>query len=207
MVKNTPANIGDTRDAASILGSERSPGGGHDNPLQYSCLRNSMDRGAWRVTAHGVTKSRSRLSTHTHTHPLTQSAKKQRNWQHVPRDVIYQGHNIISELFLAKTFNFNWIMNKELNKPKPKYPTKQLAWSLQKCQCHKRKKKKKRLVELLQIKGRQERWHSHQNATHSPWLDRILNLKKYEEQSYCWYNWIHFNMECILGNIQLILLL
>ena len=49
MVKNTPANAGDIRDVGLIPGSERSPGGGHGNSLQYSCLENSMDRGAWPV--------------------------------------------------------------------------------------------------------------------------------------------------------------
>ena len=57
VVKNPPANAGGTRDIGSIPGSGRSPGGGHGNPLQYSCLENSMDRGAWRATVHGVTKS------------------------------------------------------------------------------------------------------------------------------------------------------
>ena len=45
------------RDPGSIPGSRRSPGEGNGNPLQYSCLENSMDRGAWQVTVHGVTKS------------------------------------------------------------------------------------------------------------------------------------------------------
>jgi len=56
------------RDKASILGSGKSPGGGHGNPLQYSCLENPMDRRAWQVTVHRVTKSQTRLkrfSTHT----------------------------------------------------------------------------------------------------------------------------------------------
>ena len=53
MVKNPPANAGD---AGSIPGLERSSGGGNGNPLQYSCLENSMDRGAWRATVHGVTE-------------------------------------------------------------------------------------------------------------------------------------------------------
>ena len=57
VVKNLPANAGDLRDAGLILGSGRSPGGGHGNPLQYSYLENPMDRGAWRATAHGVTES------------------------------------------------------------------------------------------------------------------------------------------------------
>ena len=57
VVKNPPVNAGDIRDSGSIPGLGRSPGGGHDNPLQYSCLENPMDRGAWRATVHGVTKS------------------------------------------------------------------------------------------------------------------------------------------------------
>ena len=58
MVKNPSANAADVRDASSIPGSERSSGGGHGNPLQYSCLENPMERGAWRATVHGVAKSR-----------------------------------------------------------------------------------------------------------------------------------------------------
>ena len=58
MIKNPPANAGDTRDEGSIPGSGRSPAGGHGNPLQYSCLENPMDRGA---IVHGVTKSQTQL--------------------------------------------------------------------------------------------------------------------------------------------------
>ena len=53
-VKNSPANAGDNRDMGLISGLGRSPGGGHDNPLQYSCLENPMDRGAWWATVHGL---------------------------------------------------------------------------------------------------------------------------------------------------------
>ena len=49
MLKNAPANAGDARDPGSVLRSARSPGGEHGNPLQYSCLENPMDRGAWQV--------------------------------------------------------------------------------------------------------------------------------------------------------------
>ena len=56
MVKKLPANAEDLRDTGSIPGSGRSPGRGYSNPLQYSCLENPMDRGAWRATDHGVTK-------------------------------------------------------------------------------------------------------------------------------------------------------
>ena len=61
-VGNPPANAGDTEDAGSIPGSGRSLVEGNGNPLQYSCLENPMDRGAWQATVHGVTKSQTRLS-------------------------------------------------------------------------------------------------------------------------------------------------
>ena len=57
VVKNPPANAGDVEDVGSIPGSGRSPGGGHGDPLQYSCLGNPMDRGAWRAAVHGVAES------------------------------------------------------------------------------------------------------------------------------------------------------
>ena len=57
MVKNSPANAGDIRDVGSIPGTGRSPGGGHSNPPQYSCLENPMDRGAWQATVHKVAQS------------------------------------------------------------------------------------------------------------------------------------------------------
>ena len=57
VVKNLPANAGDIRDVGSIPGSGRSPGEGNGYPLQYSCLENPMDRGAWQATVHEVAKS------------------------------------------------------------------------------------------------------------------------------------------------------
>ena len=57
LVKNPPDIAGDRRDARSIPGLERSPGEGHGNPLQYSCLKNPVDRGAWRAIVPGVAKS------------------------------------------------------------------------------------------------------------------------------------------------------
>ena len=56
VVKNPPANAGDVRDVALIPGSGRFPGGGHGNPLQYSCLENPMDRGSWGAIIQGVTE-------------------------------------------------------------------------------------------------------------------------------------------------------
>ena len=104
MVKNLPANAGDTssipgsrrcpeegnrlphssvsKESACNAGDlglipqlGRPPGEGNGNPLQYSCLENPMDRGAWRATVHGVTKSWTRLSVHTHTHTHTHTHK------------------------------------------------------------------------------------------------------------------------------------
>ena len=69
LVKNLPAMQEPQGDTGSILGLEISPGEGYDNPLQYSCLDNLMDRGAWCITVHGVARSWTRLkglSMHAH---------------------------------------------------------------------------------------------------------------------------------------------
>ena len=73
VVKNLAVNAGDIRDWGLIPGSGRSPGGGNDNLLQYSCLENSMDRGAWQATVHGVTKSWNDRA-HAHTYWFTKIA-------------------------------------------------------------------------------------------------------------------------------------
>ena len=78
VVKNPPANAGDTRDSGSIPGSERSPGVGNGKPLQYSCLENPMDRGAWQLQSVSRQESditecaRMHARTYTHTHTHTQ---------------------------------------------------------------------------------------------------------------------------------------
>ena len=66
VVKNSHANAGDVRDMGSIPGLRRSPGEGNGNPLQYSCLENSMDRGVWQATVYGAAKSHTQLSIHKH---------------------------------------------------------------------------------------------------------------------------------------------
>ena len=66
VVKNLTANAGDLRDMGLIPGLGRCPGGGHGNPLQYSCLENPMDRGAWWDTVHRAIQSRTRLKLMTH---------------------------------------------------------------------------------------------------------------------------------------------
>ena len=71
VVKNLLVNAGDAGDAGLIPGSGRFPGGRNGNPLQYSCQENSMDRGAWQATVHGVTESDTTEHTHTHTHTHT----------------------------------------------------------------------------------------------------------------------------------------
>ena len=68
MVKNPPANVGDTKDSGWIPGLGRWTAKGSGNPRQYSHLGNPMDRGAWQATVRGLTKSRTRRHTHTHTH-------------------------------------------------------------------------------------------------------------------------------------------
>ena len=65
VVKNPPTNTGDTRDASLIPGSGRSLGGGNGHPLQYSCLENPMDRGAWQATVCGVAESDTTEMTYT----------------------------------------------------------------------------------------------------------------------------------------------
>ena len=68
-VNNPPASAGDVRDVGSIPGSGRSPGEGSGNPLQYSCLENPMDRGAWGAIVHRAAKNRPRVST-AHTYAI-----------------------------------------------------------------------------------------------------------------------------------------
>ena len=79
VLKNLPANTGDARDTVSIPGLGQSPAGGNGNPLQYSCLENSTDRGAWRATDHEVSKSwtqRKRLNEHACTLFRTQGKQE-----------------------------------------------------------------------------------------------------------------------------------
>jgi len=74
LIKNLPAKVGDIRDTqGSIPGLRRTPGGGHGNPLQYSCLENPMDRRAWQATVHRVAKSwtpQKQICTHAQTRTL-----------------------------------------------------------------------------------------------------------------------------------------
>ena len=67
MIKNSSANAGDIRDAGSIPGLGGSPGGEHGNPLQYSCLENPIDRGAWQTAVHRVTQESDTIEATWHT--------------------------------------------------------------------------------------------------------------------------------------------
>ena len=87
MVKNLSANAGDVREAGLIPESGRSPGGGHGNPLQYPCLENPMDRGAWWTTVHRITKSQTQLSTYVHTHTHTHTHTHSINSRFFPRKI------------------------------------------------------------------------------------------------------------------------
>ena len=71
LVKSMPAIVRDAKDVGSVHGLGRCLGEGNGNLLQYSCLENSVAKGAWKDTVHGVTKSQTWLSMHTHTHTLT----------------------------------------------------------------------------------------------------------------------------------------
>ena len=82
VVKNLPVNAGDVRDLDSIPGSGRSPGGRHSNPLPYSCLENSMDKGAWQAIVHRITESQTwlqRLSMYAWLCIISGRNKKERN--------------------------------------------------------------------------------------------------------------------------------
>ena len=68
LVKNLPASAGDAGDTGSILGSERSLGGGHGNPWKFSCRENPIDSGSWWATVHGVTKRHDWKTEHIHMH-------------------------------------------------------------------------------------------------------------------------------------------
>ena len=114
MIKKPPE--GDAGDKSLIPGWRISPREENGNLLQYSCLENSMDRGAWWATAHGVEKRGTRLSAHTHTHTHTQTPiPRTRLWAHrtvygiVPTPKSNQPHwrGILLYLFIYLAFCFN----------------------------------------------------------------------------------------------------
>jgi len=90
VVKNPPANVGDTRGMGWIPGSGRSPGKGHGKLLQYSCLENCTDSGAWWVTVHRAAKSQTWLN----------------NWAHILVNIFSSGMS--SQWAILKAFKINW---------------------------------------------------------------------------------------------------
>ena len=78
--KESPTNSGDAGDVGSVLGSERSPGGGNGSPLQYSCLENPMNRGAWQATVHDVAQNQTLLSLYTHKECGVMGFPRQEHW-------------------------------------------------------------------------------------------------------------------------------
>ena len=76
VIKDPPASSGDIRDMGSVPGAGRSPGGGHGNPLQYSCLENPTDRGAWQAIIHKLQRDRYDWRDLAHTHPITTPFQK-----------------------------------------------------------------------------------------------------------------------------------
>ena len=81
MVRNPPANAGDIRDVGLIPTLGRSPGGGHGNPLQYCCLENPLERGAWWATVQGVARVRHDLVTKSP--PLPPNLMDKYDWERV----------------------------------------------------------------------------------------------------------------------------
>ena len=84
MVKNPPAKAGDTGDAGSVPVLRRYPGGGNGNPLQYSCLGKSMDRGAWWATVHGVAKESDTTERLTNNNNLYREHRRRKGTRGVP---------------------------------------------------------------------------------------------------------------------------
>ena len=128
--KESACNAGDLRDVGLIPRSGRSPGGGHGDPLQYSCLDNPMDRGAWRATVHRVAKSRTRLkwlSTHTckgciifhcvcipEPHFICSSLNGHLGCCHILIIVSNAGMNIGVQISLSPCFQFFWVCAQKL---------------------------------------------------------------------------------------------
>ena len=106
MVKNPPANAGDIRDAGAIPGLGKSPEGGDGNPLQSSCLENSMDRGAWRATVHRVSKSWTRLKR-PNTHNCKTSTVNYINYFHN----VVQSLSIFPNCFITPNRNYSLSKN------------------------------------------------------------------------------------------------
>ena len=109
--KDPTCQWGDVRDMGSVPGLGRSPGGGHGNPLQYSCLENPMDRGVWQAAAHSVTKSDMTEHTHTHTHTHTHSSLFSQSLAKVWAFIHYgRFQRLVEVLRLVNIMNLIWII-------------------------------------------------------------------------------------------------
>ena len=108
VVKNLSASAGDARDAGSISGSGRSPGDRNGNLLQYSCLENSVDRGAWRATVPGVVEldMTELVSAFTHPHPHTHTPTPTHTHTHTV--VVFLFSLFVDTFVKVKTFHFNF---------------------------------------------------------------------------------------------------
>ena len=114
VVRNPPANAGDTRDAGSIPGSWWSPGGGSGNLLQYSCLENSRDKGVWRITMGPQRVRHNWAHTHTHTHTHIHTLEL---W--VARFLSQNDHAFLllekhAQLLKCTQGSFHYLLHKEL---------------------------------------------------------------------------------------------
>ena len=91
VVQNPPGSAGDTRATDSFPGSGRFPGGRHGSPLQYSCLENPMNSGAWWAGVQRVTKSRTRLSDLACTHSGSRESRRTKGWAGARADISCSG--------------------------------------------------------------------------------------------------------------------
>ena len=111
MVKNLPANTGDTRDSDSVPGSGRYPGVENGNPIQYSCLGNPMDRGAWWATIHGVTKSQTCLRTAQHFSVMFRNFTLICCCERQFGSIVYDGNNTLMLMFFSLGAFLNYLFN------------------------------------------------------------------------------------------------
>ena len=100
--KTQPAKAGNAGDAGLIPGSGRSPGGGNGNPVQYSCLENPMDRGAWRTTVHGGTKSPTQLTDSSCTTSCSYAKPTEECYKHISSNMSFVEYKIHLVLFTQR---------------------------------------------------------------------------------------------------------
>ena len=117
VVKNLPANAEGARDDCSIPELERSTGGGHGNPLQYSCLKNPVDRGAWQAVTHSVAKSQrqlKRLSTHACQYLKTRMRRTSFLFGIVTDSQVHFKGDLSHSIFTGRIMGLGWCPSSEL---------------------------------------------------------------------------------------------